>query len=55
MAPAFTNKKRQLAYFNEPKQGFTIINKEMETELYNFQRVIETSFKQSLLTGINNF
>jgi len=36
MIPAFTNKKRQHAYYNAPKQGFNYINKEMENELYVF-------------------
>jgi len=41
MVPAFTNKKRQHAYFNALKQGFNYINKDMESELYVFQSQIE--------------
>lgn len=36
MAPSFTNKKRQHAYLNAPKQGFNYINVDMENELYAF-------------------
>ena len=47
MIPAFTNKKRQHAYYNKPKQGFEYINWDMEKELYIFQTQIEQKFRKS--------
>lgn len=36
MIPAFTNKKRQNAYYSSSKRGFTYVNWDMENELYIF-------------------
>ena len=36
MIPAFTNKKRQQAFYNSAKQGFTYVNWDMEKELFVF-------------------
>lgn len=49
MLPAFTNKKRQHAYFNAPKQGFNYINIDMEKELFAFQTQIEQKFAASTI------
>ena len=49
MIPSFTNKKRQHAYYNTSKQGFTYINWDMENELYVFQTQIEQKFRKSTM------
>ena len=55
MVAAFTNKKRQHAYFNTSKQGFTYINWDMENELYVFQTQIEQKFRKSAMNKNFNF
>ena len=47
MIPAFTNPTRKLAYINHSDGGFGYINQEVETELYNYQKVLEGKFKES--------
>lgn len=49
MIPAFTNKKRQHAYYHTSKMGFTYINWDMENELYIFQTQIEQKFRKSAM------
>ena len=55
MIPAFTNIKRKKAYFNTPKQGFTYINWDMESELYTFQTQIEQKFRDSSINKSYRF
>ena len=55
MIPSFTNKKRQHAYYNTSKQGFTYINWDMENELYIFQTQIEQKFRKSAMNKNFNF
>lgn len=52
MIPAFTNKKREMTFLTDPKQGFKNIKYELEKELFEFQTQIELKFDKS---SINEF